>query len=95
MLTISDSGANIHLERQATPKMAPVIMYNEMKAILSDGITMDYTHIATLHLTCLTSLERQIHILLKRKTSPLILLGVSCGTITLDNQAMSIQNNGE
>ena len=31
MLEISDSGANIHLERQDTLRMAPVIMDNEMK----------------------------------------------------------------
>ena len=27
-LSITDAGANIHLTRQATPKMAPVIMEN-------------------------------------------------------------------
>ena len=31
MLEIADSGANIHLARQATPRMAPVLMDNEMK----------------------------------------------------------------
>ena len=50
MLAISDSGANIHLARQATPKMAPVMMENETKARLPDGSTMEYTHIATLQL---------------------------------------------
>ena len=50
MLSIADSGAYIHLARQATPTMAPVIMDNEMKAILTDGSTMDSTHISTLQL---------------------------------------------
>ena len=45
MLEISDSGANIPLLRQSTPTMAPVIMDNEIKAILPDGSTMESTHI--------------------------------------------------
>ena len=48
MLAITDSGANIHLERQSTPTMAPVIINNEMKARLPDGSTMESTHIATI-----------------------------------------------
>ena len=40
MLEIEDSGANIHLSRQATPVLAPVIVKNDMKARLLDGITM-------------------------------------------------------
>ena len=31
MLAIADSGVNIHLARQATPKMSPIVMENEMK----------------------------------------------------------------
>ena len=40
MLSIADSGANIHLAKKATTTMAPVIMSNEMTAILLDGSTM-------------------------------------------------------
>ena len=48
MLEIADSGVNIHLEKQATPTMASVILENCMKARLLDGRTMESTHIATL-----------------------------------------------
>ena len=41
MLEISDYGANIHLSRQATPTMAPVIVDNEIKSRLPDGSTME------------------------------------------------------
>ena len=58
MLSIADSGANIHLEIQATPTMAPVIMDNEIKARLPDGSTMESTHISTLHLPGLRKLVR-------------------------------------
>ena len=40
MLEIADSGANIHLARQSTPAIAPVVIDNEMKARLPDGSTM-------------------------------------------------------
>ena len=40
MLSISDSGVNIYLAKQATTKMAPVIISNEMTARLQDGSTM-------------------------------------------------------
>ena len=72
MLSITDSGAYIHLARQATPTMAPVIMDNEMKAILTDGSTMDSTHISTLQLPGLSKPARQIHVFPKMKTAPLI-----------------------
>ena len=62
MLAVVDSGANIHISRQATPTMAPVIMEHEMKEILPDGSTMESKHIATLKLTGLSRLARQIHI---------------------------------
>ena len=62
MLEIKDSGVNIHIERQATPTMAPVIMYNESKTRLTDGSTMDLTPIKTLQLPGLSKLARQIHI---------------------------------
>ena len=58
MLEISDSGENIHLARQSTPTMAPVIMDNEMKERLPDGSTMELTHIATLQLPGLSRLAR-------------------------------------
>ena len=58
MLEIADSGMNIHLARQATPKTAPVIMDNEMKARLPYGSTMELTHIATLQLPGLRKLAR-------------------------------------
>ena len=40
MLAIADSGANIHLSRQATPTMDSLIMYHEMKARILDESTM-------------------------------------------------------
>ena len=98
LLAIADSGANIHPEKQATPTMAPVITENDMKARLPDGITMESTHIATLQLPGISKQARQIHILLKMQTSPLISLGFLCDdgfTITLDKQEMSIKKNGE
>ena len=45
MLAITDSGANIHLTRQATPTMDPVIMDNDMKARQTDVSNMELTHI--------------------------------------------------
>ena len=98
MLSIADSCANIHLERQATHTMDPIIMDNEIKERLPDGIIMESTHIATLQIPGLSKLVRQIHIFPKMKTDPLISLGVLCNygcTITLDKQAMYIHNNGE
>ena len=98
MLEISDSGANIHLSRQATPTMFPVIMDNKMKERLPDGSTMESTHIATLQIPGLSRLARQINISPKTHTAPLISLGVLCDygcTITLDKQVMSIYKNEE
>ena len=40
MLVVTDSGANIHLSRQATLTMSTVILENEMEARLPDGITV-------------------------------------------------------
>ena len=40
-LEIADSGANIHLEKQATRTMASVIISNDMTERLPDGSTMD------------------------------------------------------
>ena len=41
MLAVAESGANIHLSKEATPTMDPVIMANDMKARLPDGSTME------------------------------------------------------
>ena len=60
-------GTNIHLAKQATTTMAPVIMSNDMIVRLPDGSTMDSSHIATLHIPCLSKQARQIHILPKMK----------------------------
>ena len=58
MLAISDSGANIHLARQATHTMASVIMDAKIKSRIPDIITMDLTHIATLQIPGLSKLSR-------------------------------------
>ena len=42
MPAITDSGATIHLERQATPTMAPLIMSSYTKKRLSHGSKMEY-----------------------------------------------------
>ena len=70
MLEITDSGANIHLERKSTPTMAPVMMENNIKARLPDGFTMESTHIATIHIPGLRKQTRQIHISPKIQISP-------------------------
>ena len=98
MLEIADSGANIHLAIQDNHTMAPVIMDNEMKAILPYGSIMELTHIATLQLPVLSKLSIQIYIYLKIQTASLISLGVLCDdgcTITLDKQSMYTLNNRE
>ena len=89
ILAIADSDANIHLARQATPTISPVIMENEMKVRLSDGSTVESTHIATLDLPGLRKQVRHIHIFQQMQTAPLISLGVLCYdgcTITLDKK---------
>ena len=58
MLEISYSGANIHLAKQATTTMAPVIIPNEMKARIPDGSIMESSHIATLHIPSLINQAR-------------------------------------
>ena len=58
ILAITDSGANIHLSKQSTLTMAPVVIENNIKSRLPDGSTMDSTHIATLHLTGLIKQSR-------------------------------------
>ena len=62
------------------------------------GITMESSHIATLHLTGLSKKARQIHIIPKMKTTSLILLGVLCDDeykIKIDNTDMSVHKNGQ
>ena len=51
MLEITDSGANIHLSKQDTTTMTPVIMSNEITERLTYGRKMEYSHIATLQLS--------------------------------------------
>ena len=58
MLAIADSGANKHLERQATHTAAPVMTESEMKPRLPDRSTMESIHIATLQLTDLNKQAR-------------------------------------
>ena len=98
MLAIAGSGANIHLARQATSTMDPLVIDNEIKARLPDGSTMESTHIATLQLPGISKIVIQIHILPKMQTAPSISLGFLCDygcTITLDKLTISIHNNGE
>ena len=78
MIAIADSGANIHLARQGTPTISPVMMENEMKARLPNVSTMESTHIATLQIPGLSRIARQIHIFPKMQTSTLISLEVLC-----------------
>ena len=88
-LTIVDSDKKIHLENEATPTMAPVIMQNIITARLPYVITMESSHVATLQLPGLTQKSKQVHIFLKMRTLPLISLVVICYdgcTITLDRQ---------
>ena len=88
-LAIAKSGANIHIEKQSTPIIYPVIMSKDMTERLLDGCAMDFSHIATLHLTCLSKQAIQIHIYPKMRTDPLlsfrVLRDYGC-TITLDQQ---------
>ena len=63
MLEITKLGEIIHLEKQATPTMAPVIMSNYMTTRLPDERTMESLHIATLQLPGLSKQASQIHIL--------------------------------
>ena len=78
--------------------MVPEIMDNGMRSRIPYGSTMELTYIATLQLPGIIKLARQIHILPKMQTAPLISLEVlydyGC-TTTLDKKAMSIHKNGE
>ena len=57
-ISISESGANIHLEKQATTTMAPIIISNYMTTRLIDGSTMESSHIVTLQLPGLSKQAR-------------------------------------
>ena len=71
-LAISDSGANIHISKQDTPKMAPVIISKDIKSRLPYLITMELSHISTLQLPGLSKQARKIYIFPKTVTAPLI-----------------------
>ena len=98
MLSIAESGTNIHLAKQPTTTMVPVIISNYMTTRLPYESTMDSLHIATLHISGISKQESQIHIFPKIKIAPLISLGVFCDdgcTITLEKQDISFQTNGQ
>ena len=61
-LEIADSGANIHISKQATPTMDPVIISKDMTSRLPDGSTTESSHIATLQILVLSKQAIQIHI---------------------------------
>ena len=77
-LSIIDSGVNIHIAKQATTKMALVIISNYMTARLPDGSTIYLSCIATLQLSGPNKQARKIHIYQKTRTAPLISLGLLC-----------------
>ena len=98
ILAIANSGVNTHIENEATPTMAPVIMSNAMTTRLPYGSTMESSHVVTFQLPGLTKKSSQIHIYPKIRTSPLISFGVLCDdrwTITIDQQDTTVQNNGQ
>ena len=75
--------------------MSPVIMPNTINAILPYGIKMELSHVATLQLPGLTKKSKNIHIIPKMRTFPLIFLGILCDDefiITIDQQYISFQN---
>ena len=62
MLSITDSGVNIHPEKKSTTTTTPMIMSNEMTEKIPDGSTMESSHISTLQLPGLIKQVRQIQI---------------------------------
>ena len=54
MLAIEDSFANIHISKQSTKTISPVIILNYVKARLPDGSTMESSQIATIQLPVLS-----------------------------------------
>ena len=89
MLVITDSGTNVHLSKQATTTMVPVIIPSYITSMLTDSITMELSHIATLQIPGIIKQARQIRIFPKIRTAPLTSLRVlyfyGC-TITIDKQ---------
>ena len=86
---------NIHLAKQATTTMNPVVMSNEMAERLPYGRKMKSSHIVTLQIRGLSKQARCIQILQKIKTVPLIPLGVLFDygyTITQENQEILVKN---
>ena len=71
-LAISDSGTNIHLANQSTSTMAPVLVSKYMTASLPDGSITEFYFVSTLRLPGLSKQARQIQILPKIRTVPLI-----------------------
>ena len=61
-LAIVDSGVNIHLAKQSTTTMDPVIISNDITERLPNGVTIDSSLIATLQLPGISKQARQIHI---------------------------------
>ena len=61
-LEIADSGTNIHIYKQATPTMEPVLISKYMTSRLPDGSTTESSHIATIQILGLSNQARQIKI---------------------------------
>ena len=96
MLALADSGENIHLTKQATTTMVPVIISNDMTERLVYGSTLDQSHIATIQLPGISKQAIQIHTCSKMKEAALTSLGVFCDdgyTITIYKHDISVQNN--
>ena len=74
-LANADSVANIHLEKQATTTMDPVIISNNMTERLPDGSTMDSSHIATFHLPGIRKYASKNKIYPKNENSPTNIIG--------------------
>ena len=86
-LAIVDSGANMHLAKQATTTMFPVIISNGTTSRLSHGRTLQSLHTATIQIPGQIKQASQIQISPRMKTAPLISLGIlfyDVNTITLD-----------
>ena len=75
-LVVTDLGVNIHIFKQYTTTINPVIISNDMTERIPDGSTIDSSHITTLQLPGLSKKARQIHIFPKIITSPQISLEV-------------------
>ena len=71
-VSIKYSGANIHIDNEDTPKMAPVTMSNSTPARRPYRSTMESSYVATLQLQVLNRKAIQIHIYPKMITAQLI-----------------------